>query len=70
VTKIPQYFSLTLTLLEEQTLVSIQSRTLAAGLHEHHAANARKKNLADTEGLAQSRRQHKLMIEFLRGRDS
>ena len=30
----------------------------------------RAKNLADTEGLAQSRRQHDLMIELLRGRDS
>jgi DNA-binding GntR family transcriptional regulator len=30
----------------------------------------RAKNLADQEGLAQSRRQHELMIELLRGRDS
>src|SRR3569832_1758646 len=30
----------------------------------------RAKNLADTEGLALSRRQHELMIEHLRGRDS
>src|SRR6476660_7982612 len=30
----------------------------------------RAKNLADKEGLAQSRRQHELMIELLRGRDS
>jgi DNA-binding GntR family transcriptional regulator len=30
----------------------------------------RAKNLADTEGLAQSRRQHELMIELLKGRDS
>jgi DNA-binding GntR family transcriptional regulator len=30
----------------------------------------RAKNLADTEGLALSRRQHELMIELLRGRDS
>src|ERR1700730_108813 len=30
----------------------------------------RAKNLADKEGLALSRRQHELMIEFLRGRDS
>jgi DNA-binding GntR family transcriptional regulator len=30
----------------------------------------RAKNLADKEGLAQSRRQHELMIELLKGRDS
>ena len=30
----------------------------------------RAKNLADSEGLALSRRQHELMIELLRGRDS
>src|ERR1700690_2827382 len=30
----------------------------------------RAKNLADTEGLALSRRQHEVMIELLRGRDS
>lgn len=30
----------------------------------------RAKNLADREGLAQSRRQHELMIELLKGRDS
>jgi DNA-binding GntR family transcriptional regulator len=30
----------------------------------------RAKNLADREGLALSRRQHELMIELLRGRDS
>ncbi len=30
----------------------------------------RAKNLADSEGLAQSRRQHELMIELLKGRDS
>src|ERR1700704_1260788 len=30
----------------------------------------RAKNLADTEGLALSRRQHELMIELLKGRDS
>jgi DNA-binding GntR family transcriptional regulator len=30
----------------------------------------RAKNLADTEGLAQSRQQHELMIELLKGRDS
>lgn len=30
----------------------------------------RAKNLADGEGLAQSRRQHELMIELLKGRDS
>lgn len=30
----------------------------------------RAKNLADSEGLALSRRQHELMIEFLKGRDS
>jgi DNA-binding GntR family transcriptional regulator len=30
----------------------------------------RAKNLADTAGLALSRRQHELMIELLRGRDS
>ena len=30
----------------------------------------RAKNLADRDGLAQSRRQHELMIELLRGRDS
>jgi DNA-binding GntR family transcriptional regulator len=30
----------------------------------------RAKNLADTEGLALSRRQHEIMIELLRGRDS
>ncbi|MCK1390327.1 GntR family transcriptional regulator [Bradyrhizobium sp. 1] len=30
----------------------------------------RAKNLADPEGLAQSRRQHELMIELLKGRDS
>jgi DNA-binding GntR family transcriptional regulator len=30
----------------------------------------RAKNLADTEGLALSRRQHEFMIELLRGRDS
>ncbi len=30
----------------------------------------RAKNLADTEGLAQSRRQHDLMIELLKGRDN
>jgi DNA-binding GntR family transcriptional regulator len=30
----------------------------------------RAKNLADKEGLALSRRQHELMIELLRGRDS
>jgi len=30
----------------------------------------RAKNLADRDGLAQSRRQHELMIAFLKGRDS
>jgi DNA-binding GntR family transcriptional regulator len=30
----------------------------------------RAKNLADKEGLALSRRQHELMIELLKGRDS
>jgi len=30
----------------------------------------RAKNLADADGLAQSRRQHELMIELLKGRDS
>jgi DNA-binding GntR family transcriptional regulator len=30
----------------------------------------RAQNLADTEGLALSRRQHEIMIELLRGRDS
>jgi DNA-binding GntR family transcriptional regulator len=30
----------------------------------------RAKNLADREGLALSRRQHELMIELLKGRDS
>jgi DNA-binding GntR family transcriptional regulator len=30
----------------------------------------RAKNLADSDGLAQSRRQHELMIELLKGRDS
>jgi DNA-binding GntR family transcriptional regulator len=30
----------------------------------------RAKNLADSEGLALSRRQHELMIELLKGRDS
>jgi len=30
----------------------------------------RAKNLADKEGLALSRRQHEIMIELLRGRDS
>jgi DNA-binding GntR family transcriptional regulator len=30
----------------------------------------RAKNLADRDGLAQSRRQHELMIELLKGRDS
>jgi DNA-binding GntR family transcriptional regulator len=30
----------------------------------------RAKNLADLEGLALSRRQHEIMIELLRGRDS
>ena len=30
----------------------------------------RAKNLADKERLAQSRRQHELMIELLKGRDS
>ena len=29
----------------------------------------RAKNLADPRGLAQSRRQHELMIELLKGRD-
>lgn len=30
----------------------------------------RAKNLADSQGLAQSRRQHELMVELLKGRDS
>lgn len=36
----------------------------------HLTLPMRAKNLADREGLAQSRRQHELMIELLKGRDS
>ena len=44
---------------------SVESQVAGAEIFVERA-----KNLADKEGLALSRRQHELMIELLKGRDS